>query len=95
MKFLEKSGLFFSVIIILVLLLVIVFAKHGILDYKELRLKETQVFEQTDQIIQKNRNLEVEINKLKTDINYIKHVAKHEYGMAEEDEIIFKDELEK
>ena len=39
----------------------------------------------------KNYQLENEIKSLKTDINYIKHVAKHEHDMAEEDELIFKD----
>ena len=44
------------------------------------------------QIIElENENLESEINSLKTDMDYIKHIAKHEHDMAEEDEIIFKD----
>jgi len=42
-------------------------------------------------IDQENQKLETEIKSLKTDMDYIKHVAKHEHDMAEEDELIFKD----
>ena len=38
-----------------------------------------------------NQKIENEIQSLKTDMDYIKHVAKHEHDMAEEDELIFKD----
>jgi cell division protein FtsB len=37
--------------------------------------------------------MEKEILKLKTDIEYIKHLAKHEYEMAAQDELIFKEKL--
>ncbi len=94
MKVIEKSGVFLCASAILFVLLLIIFAKHGILDYRTLIQKEDRISLQVDEIEKKNKLLEIEIHKLKTDIQYIKHIAKHEYGMAEEDEIIFKDELE-
>lgn len=56
-----------------------------------LKGKERSVLSQIQTIDQENEKLENEIKSLKTDINYIKHVAKHEHDMAEEDELIFKD----
>jgi len=94
MKLVEKSGLFLCIATIIVVLFLIVFAKHGILDYNVLAVKEERISAQVNTVEKKNSHLEDEIKRLNTDINYIKHVAKHEYEMAEEDEIIFKDELE-
>ena len=94
MKVYEKSGLFLCIGGILVLLFLIVFTKHGILDYRALAQKEKRISVQVNDIEKKNNHLETEIKKLKTDVGYIKHIAKHDYEMVEEDEIIFKDELE-
>ena len=92
MTVLEKSGLYLCVGVIIGLLLFIIFADHGLVDYKKLKAKERQVAAQSLLIEKKNRILEAEIEKLKSDAEYIKHVAKHEYEMVEKDEIIFKDE---
>ena len=92
MTLLEKSGFYLSICLVIVLLFFIIFAKHGAIDYKAMKSKEKQVIRQSAGIMEKNRSLENEIEKLKTDAEYIKHVAKHEYEMAEEGEIIFKDE---
>ncbi len=91
MTIFEKTGLYVSIFIIVVLLFLIVFSKHGILDYKMLKGKETTILGQIQTIDLTNQKLENEIKSLKTDMNYIKHVAKHEHDMAEEDELIFKD----
>ncbi len=91
MTIFEKTGLYVSIFIIVVLLFLIVFSKHGVLDYKMLKGKETTVLNQIQTIDHANQKLENEIKSLKTDMNYIKHVAKHEHDMAEEDELIFKD----
>jgi cell division protein FtsB len=91
MTMLEKTGVYASIFFILLLLLLIAFSKNGVVDYKSLKGKETVLLDQMQTIELKNENLENEINSLKTDMDYIKHVAKHEYDMAEEDEIIFKD----
>lgn len=91
MTVLEKSGLFFSIGLIIVLLLLMIFADHGLIDYQKLITKEEQVAAQATEVNRTNRAVELEIEKLKTDLDYIKHVAKHEYEMAEEDDMIFKD----
>ena len=91
MTIVEKMGLYVSIFIIVVVLFLIVFSKHGVLDYKMLKGKETTVLNQIQTIDRENETLENEIKSLKTDMNYIKHVAKHEHDMAEQDELIFKD----
>jgi len=91
MTIVERTGLYVSIVLIVVLLFLIVFSTHGVLDYKVLKGKEITVLEQIQTIDLANQTIENEIKSLKTDINYIKHVAKHEHDMAEEDELIFKD----
>jgi cell division protein FtsB len=91
MTMVEKTGFYISLFIIVVLLFLIVFSKNGVLDYKMLKGREAVILKQVQTIDEKNQRFENEIKSLKTDMNYIKHVAKHEHDMAEEDELIFKD----
>ncbi|MCK5837510.1 MAG: septum formation initiator family protein [Desulfobacula sp.] len=87
----EKIGLYASIGILVAVLCLIVFSKNGLLEYKVLRGREMAIQDQTRVIDLANQKLENEIQSLKTDMDYIKHVAKHEHDMAEADELIFKD----
>jgi cell division protein FtsB len=91
MTIIEKAGFYFSIFIIIVLLALIGFSKNGILDYMALKQNKTAVHDQVNGVDSKNQKMENEIISLKTDMSYIKHVAKHEHDMAEGDELIFKD----
>ncbi len=91
MTTLEKAGLYLSIFIIINLFTFIGFSKNGVLDYMELKKSHTDILEQINEVGLKNQKLENEIISLKTDMNYIKHVAKHEHDMAEKDDLIFKD----
>ncbi|MCD4677255.1 MAG: septum formation initiator family protein [Desulfobacula sp.] len=91
MTYFEKTGFYLSIFIILVLLCLIVLSKNGVLDYRTLKEKETIILNQTRMVDLANQKLENEIKSLKTDMGYIKHVARHEHDMAQEDELIFKD----
>jgi len=93
MTIIEKTGFYLSIFVIIALLALIVFSKNGFLDYRSLELKNVEVQDQIDKVESENQRLEKEIISLKTDMNYIKHLAKHEYDMAEEDELIFKDKF--
>ena len=86
----EKSGLILAAGVILCLIGLIVFSRNGFLDYRDLREKEAAVSRQNMATKKANRKIEKQINSLKTDVNYIKHLAKHEHEMAERDELIFK-----
>ena len=69
----------------------IVFSKKGVLEYRELKKQEEAITIQLKAADESNLAVENEIKSLKTDMEYIKHVAKHEHDMAEEDELIFKE----
>jgi cell division protein FtsB len=87
----EKVGLCIAVLFIAALLCLIAFSENGILDYRSIRQKEKGVQDQTRKVEVENQKLENEVNTLKTDMEYIKHIAKHEHDMIEEDELMFKD----
>lgn len=90
MTMVEKTGIYAAIFLIVTLLCLIIFSENGILDYKALKGKELVLSDQTGKIDIANKRLENEIQSLKTDLDYIKHVAKHEHDMAEKDEFIFK-----
>lgn len=94
MTILEKICFYLGLGFGLVLLLMILFSKNGVMDYRQLKEKEARLSAKAALQEQKNRKLEKEIISLKQDIEYIKHLAKHEHGMAETGELIFKDKGE-
>jgi len=95
MTLFEKSAFYLGILLTLVLLFLIFFSKNGIMDYGNLKQQEADIAFQARQIAGENLKIEKEINSLKHDIHYIKHLAKHEHGMAEPGELIFKNTSEK
>ncbi len=87
----EKTGFYLAALSMAVLLCLIVFSGNGLVDYMTLTKKEKDVLNQTRMVELENQKLENEVNTLKTDMDYLKHLAKHEHGMIEEDELVFKD----
>jgi cell division protein FtsB len=87
----DKISFYLGIFLVLVLLGVIFFSRNGVFDYRELKQQEAGISTRIRQVEKENRQLEKEIRSLKKDANYIKHLAKHEYGMVEPDELIFKD----
>ncbi len=90
----EKFGFYASIVGIIALLGLIVFSENGVFDYQALKDKEQMISEQIKEKEKENQILENEVKSLKVDMNYIKHVAKHEHDMAEGDELIFKEKSE-
>ena len=91
----EKIAIYLCFGIIIGVILMIAFSENGWIDYKDFKLKEAAITEQAEQLQRKNKALEHEIQSLQTDLDYIKHLAKHEHDMAEEGELIFKAQGEK
>ncbi len=87
----EKIGFYLGIGIVLILLGMIFFSTNGVVDYQALKEKEQNIAAQAEMEAHENRKMEKEIKSLKQDIEYIKHLAKHEHEMAEPDELIFKD----
>lgn len=89
----EKLGLYLGIGAALVLLVLIFFSTNGFIDYRELKEHEIRINTQALLELRENSKIEKEINRLKYDLEYIRHMAKHEYGMAAPDELIFKKKL--
>lgn len=90
MAVIEKTGFFLALVLVVFILFLIVFAENGIRDYEQLKLKKAAVSSRIQIARQENKVIEKQILRLKQDITYIKHLARHEHGMAEPDELIFK-----
>ena len=88
----EKAGFAACILLIIILSFLVIISKNGMVDYYRLRQREALLVKQFRDIEARNILLEKEINSLKTDMEYIKHLAKHNHDMAEENELIFKDE---
>jgi len=95
MTIFEQIFFYVGLVLTLVLLFFIFFSKNGIMEYRELKLQEAMTLAQEAEADRENQKIEKEIRSLKLDINYIKHLAKHEHEMAEPDELIFKDKPER
>lgn len=86
----EKIALFFTVMLLLLMLVLIVFSKNGVLDYSRLEKEKAAVLRENQKIKSRNQMLVREIRRLKHDLEYIRHVARHELGMTGEDDVVFK-----
>jgi len=78
-----------SVILILFLLL-IVFARNGILDLSKKKVELQESVAKNDELKEENKILYREVNRLKNDEEYIEQVARKELGMIKKNEIIVK-----
>lgn len=90
MGMMEKTAFYLTIALIGLISFLIFFSKNGIVDYNTLKAKEAQVASRVIEAKATNRKLEKEIQSLRDDIQYIKHLAKHEHDMAEPGELIFK-----
>ncbi|MCD4743479.1 MAG: septum formation initiator family protein [Desulfobacteraceae bacterium] len=79
-----------GVVVLFILLFLIIFSHNGLIDYFDLCEKKQLVLLKNKKIEEKNSKLSLQINRLKNDKEYIGHVAKHEFGMAAADELVFR-----
>ena len=87
----EKICLYLTMGGAVILLFMFFFSTRGVMDYSRLKFRQEQLEAQAAIAANQNSKLEKEILKLKTDIEYIKHLAKHEHEMAAQDELVFKE----
>ncbi len=90
-KELFQRILFVSVLVVMgAILVMIVYSDNGFNDWRSL-CKDVQRLEAANQELDlANRELARTIERLKTDMGYIEHVARHELGMAADNEIVFR-----
>jgi cell division protein FtsB len=88
----RKQGILVSaaVFLILSLLFFIMFSERGLADLNQMKKERDRLSSQNRQIIQENIGLGVEIDRLKNDPSYIESVARRDFGMIGQDEIVVK-----
>ena len=87
----EKICLYLTMGGAVIFLFMFFFSTSGVMDYSRLKSRQELLEAQAAIAVSQNSKMEKEILKLKTDIEYIKHLAKHEYEMAARDELVFKE----
>ena len=87
----EKICLYLTMGGAVILLFMFFFSTRGVMDYSQLKFRQELLEAQAAIAVSQNSKMEQEILKLKTDIEYIKHLAKHEHEMAARDELVFKE----
>lgn len=65
------------------------FGEQGLLELRKLTNKQKGTLANISSIREENARLLVEIEKLKTNKRYIEHLARKEYGMVKDGEIVF------
>jgi len=70
--------------------LLIVFGENGLYDYHRLNIRREQLVSENEAIIQENARLYHQLERLKTDPEFIESIARRELGMIGSKEIIVK-----
>jgi len=88
----KKQGLLLgaTMVFIIALLFFIVFSERGLADFNLMKKERDRIHDQNRQITQENLGLGVEIDRLKNDPKYIESVARKDFGMIGQDEIVVK-----
>lgn len=68
----------------------IVYSENGVNDWRSLCTDVRRIEVANQELDLANRELTRTIERLKTDMDYIEHVARHELGMAADNEIVFR-----
>ncbi|MDY0221070.1 MAG: septum formation initiator family protein [Desulfobacterium sp.] len=88
--FLQRLVFFSTITVMVVILFMIVYSKNGVNDWQHLSRELSDIQEKNKKLDLANRELTRTIERLKTDMGYIEHVARHELGMTARNEIVFR-----
>jgi cell division protein FtsB len=88
----KKQGLLLGATLgfLIALLFFIVFSERGLADFNMMKKERDRLQDQNRQITHDNLTLGVEIDRLKNDPSYIESVARKDFGMIGQDEIVVK-----
>lgn len=86
----QKILLSLVTLVLLNILLVIVFGDRGLVAVNRLKGERDRLLMDNRDLKEKNLSLRREIERLKTDSDYIEHVARQELGMIGRDEVILR-----
>jgi len=86
----NTSGFYLAMLALIVLAAYMVWGSNGFMVLVSLKDEETRVLKKNQDIMLENQRIEAIITRLKHDGTYIEHIAKHEFGLAGEEELIFR-----
>jgi cell division protein FtsB len=88
----KKQSILLSIAVLLLigLFFFIIISGHGFTDLRYLKEERDRLAEENKRLTRENLSLNVEIDRLKNDLEYSENVARQEHGMIGEDEIILK-----
>lgn len=89
-SFIQKTMAAVIALVMISIALLIVYTENGLKDLFLLYREEKLILARNKTIEQENRALAVRIMRLKKDMDFIEHLARHELGMAGKDELVFK-----
>lgn len=76
--------------VLLAVMFFIVFSENGLVDLNRLQQEHALLVEKNRRLGHENRNLGVEIGRLKNDPSYVEQIARRKLGMVGADEIVIK-----
>ena len=88
----RKQGMLLgtAVLLLMALLFFIVFSERGLAELSQAKKERDRIKEHNQQLTQENLTLGVEIDRLKNDPHYIESVARKEFGMIGQNEVVVK-----
>jgi len=88
----RKQGMLLgtAVLLMIALLFFIVFSERGLAELSLSKKERDRIKAHNQNLTQENLTLGVEIDRLKNDPHYIESVARKEYGMIGQNEIVVK-----
>ncbi len=87
---LNKMVSVFVGIFLLTLLFFIVFSKSGLKDLWHLHCEEQNILMENKNIERQNAVIAGRVYRLKHDLVYIEYIARHNFGMAADNELVFR-----
>jgi len=86
----QKGILSTAVFVMVFIAFMIVYSDNGIKDLFSLYREEQQIVLENKRLEARNRTLAKKVIRLKKDLDYIEHIARHRLGMAKRDELVIK-----
>ncbi|OQY00747.1 MAG: hypothetical protein B6I26_06970 [Desulfobacteraceae bacterium 4572_130] len=93
--FSQKISFVVIVVMSILLFFLILKSENGLMDFFDLKSEIKIIETKNNQLKEKNIELARKIERLKHDMKYIEHIARHELGMAADDELVIRPKIEK
>ncbi len=88
--FSQKISFVVIVVMSILLFFLILKSENGLMDFFDLKSEIKIIETKNTQLKEKNIELARKIERLKHDMKYIEHIARHELGMAADDELVIR-----